>query len=509
MNTNSVSCESTQNWIYAIFLFASILIVFTPNGTCAFVVVDRPVPKVPSSVRSDFRTQPSLSSWSKIVESDTDSGSLRLIDSSSDDPSLEQNELSSSKNYNLGSPREWLEFCESRRRCGPKNKGGQQQQDNEPGDGAYTVLRCDFDLDEKKWRVWGKYFHDNRLKESYRLLLQKDNCCSESEQNEPSEKEEELALDSGNEILKLLISDATKTILRDKRLMDFDEDLVDSIVVVMVTLLWEPELNDSQGVGGMNQSSIRVRGHGFSTMKPSRFHNNADDCLMTNPNAPVQAVIGYLPPAALKRMAVEENVLPNRYQTFPQAKLSSWCRRRRLLEESFKGDGIGDVILAKESVDEKHDTTQELSSAPVSKYPSIELLEGLTSNLFVVYPGNVLRTAPTTDVLGGYVRHLIIKYAEECGYKIEYGRIDVGDSMKWREAFFTSSIRLITPVNRIFLPKKNDTDGDNGEPFELEKIWKMSQNEDREKDTQPPLATNVLYNHLMKQAGCIEYDTLH
>ena len=44
--------------------------------------------------------------------------------------------------YDLSSPREWLEFMEV---------GG--------GEGAYTVLRCDYRLKKRKWRIWGKEFH--------------------------------------------------------------------------------------------------------------------------------------------------------------------------------------------------------------------------------------------------------------------------------------------------------------------------------------------------------------
>ena len=129
---------------------------------------------------------------------------------------------------------------------------------------------------------------------------------------------------------------------------------------------------------------------------------------------------------------------------------------------------------------------------------SIELLEGLTSNLFVVYPGNILRTAPSTHVLGGYVRHLIIDCAEKCGYKVEFGSISIEDSSLWEDVFLTSSIRLIMPVNRIFLPHPN-TGKDDDEPFQLKTLWELPSNEDKGRHPYPlPTASDVLYKELVK-----------
>merc|ERR1711957_223096 len=231
----------------------------------------------------------------------------------------------------------------------------------------------------------------------------------------------------------------------------------------------------------------------------------------------LQAVVGYLPPAAIERITKHDDsdsnqsgtmFLPNRYQNFPRAKLSSWCRRRRVLEDIFITKDVGDVILTKHCEDIKKNQEPSLSSSvsagsvpTTTAKSSVELLEGLTSNLFVVYPGKILRTAPSTHVLGGYVRHLIIDCAEKCGYKVEFGSISLADSSLWEEVFFTSSIRLIIPVNRIFFPNPTSSVDEDDKPFELEILWELpSDGEQKNRYRSPEAASNVLYREMVKYA---------
>ena len=466
-----------------------------------------------------------LSSWSKVAEFDIDSGSFRPIDAIDFDASeftplaasQKQNGSSSGIEYDLTSPREWLEFCEARRHHQEKLQQQDRKQtnleDQEPGGGAYTVLRCDFLLDQKTWRIWGKDFHWNRLRKSCQSLLQQRKLTVSRDKS--NEKWEQSALDSSIEVMDLLLTEAETSILsnnNDKK-NNPNEKSENSVVVVMLTLLWDPEPNVRVG--------IRVRGHVFSAMKASQLleHDN-DNVVMDNPNAPVQAVIGHLPPAVEERVANhydksyrEITSLPNRYQHIPQAKLSSWCRRRRLLEDIFKSNNDRDVILTKQCEHENDGNVQESSKAGESS--SIELLEGLTSNLFVVYPGNVIRTAPSSHVLGGYARDLILECAHECGYRVEFGPIPLADSSKWKEVLLTSSIRLIIPVNRILLPiaatiNKDDSynNDDDNELFELDTIWEMPLVKKlADNGRRPFLASHALYNQLMKNARDIPSHT--
>jgi hypothetical protein len=486
----------------------------------------------------------SISSWSKIAEFGVDTD-----DVSTDRRSVSHDEGKESSSYctlknGLISPRAWLEYCEASYTTRIHRHESQQQQQRQENysqsnleegqrtDGAYTVLRCDFLLDEKSWRIWGKDYHLNRLKESYRSLLQ---CqaglgqeTQEIDKDEPNQKNEKLALDSSLEMMNLLLEEAKTTILRNESNTNESHSAENggkSIIIVMLSLLWEPERNDFQICDDNSVTAIRVRGHAFSTMKALQLQNdsvgNHSNCELVmdgqNPNIPLQAVVGHLPPAAIEHIAKHDdsdsnqsgtNFLPNRYQNFPRAKLSSWCRRRRLLEDIFITKDVGDVILTKHCEDIKKNQEPSLSSSvsagsvlTTTAKSSVELLEGLTSNLFVVYPGNILRTAPSTHVLGGYVRHLIIDCAEKCGYKVEFGSISLADSSLWEEFFFTSSIRLIIPVNRIFLPNPTSSVDEDDKPFELEILWELpSDGKQKNRYHSPDAASNVLYRELVKHA---------
>ena len=74
---------------------------------------------------------------------------------------------------------------------------------------------------------------------------------------------------------------------------------------------------------------------------------------VNNLNPLVQAVIGHLQPPAYYGAIYDHSSLlslPNRNQNYPQAKLSSWCRRRRQLEEIFKKEDAGEIILTKQKL---------------------------------------------------------------------------------------------------------------------------------------------------------------
>jgi hypothetical protein len=109
---------------------------------------------------------------------------------------------------------------------------------------------------------------------------------------------------------------------------------------------------------------------------------------------------------------------------------------RRPLEDTFKTNGVGEVLL-----------TRKISSSPGQ---NLELLEGLTSNLFIVYRDGTIRS-PTKGVLRGFAQYLVMEAAESLGLKIVDEPITLQDARDglWVESFVTSSVRLIIPVGRI------------------------------------------------------------
>jgi hypothetical protein len=557
-SSSFVSLRRSIKFLFVQLLFlATLSVAFLSTAVLPISARSQQLPPVfpELPIQSSVKVHTFISSWSKIVELDVRSSPFHLKDTddvSALERSVTYEEGKESSSYTLKdglvSPRAWLEYCEASHTTRTRQHESQQQQrqencsrpnleEEQRTDGAYTVLRCDFLLDERSWRIWGKDYHLNRLRESYRPLLQYqvglDRETQEIDKDEPNWKYENLALDSSLEVMNLLLEEAKTTILRKSDNMNENHSAENggkSIIIVMLTLLWDPDHNDFQISDDNGETAIRVRGHAFSTMKASQLQNDYDsnhysngDLVMDgqNPNIPLQAVVGYLPPAAIERITKHDDynpnqsgttLLPNRYQHFPRAKLSSWCRRRRLLEDIFITKDIGDVILTKHCDDEDIKKNQEpslsssVSAGSVSTTTaksSVELLEGLTSNLFVVYPGNILRTAPSTHVLGGYARHLIIDCAEKCGYKVEFGSISLADSSLWEEVFLTSSIRLIMPVNRIFFPNPTSSVNEDDEPFKLEILWELrvpSDGKQKNRCRSPEAASNVLYRELVKHA---------
>lgn len=181
----------------------------------------------------------------------------------------------------------------------------------------------------------------------------------------------------------------------------------------MMTLLWE---------AGGNPCDIVVRGHACTSGQAS-------------------AVSKYNPDPVTATVAISQKFsasLPNRFNYSPEAKLSTWCRRRRPLENVYKFSGVGEVLL----VDQPNchgiaDRTQ--------------ILEGLTSNFFALYPNGKLRTAEHS-VLHGYARELVLECAERCGLEVECTPILLKDAKDWKEVFLTSSVRLIVPIGKILIP---------------------------------------------------------
>ena len=296
---------------------------------------------------------------------------------------------SASNTYNLASPREWLEYLEV-----------------QVGSGAYTVLRCDYNLRERTWETWGQDFHAHRLCESLECLTSGQFGNGAFEQ---------AGIDS-EEIISCLLESAGCAL--DKKHSGVDDDRK---CTVMMTLLWQPL-----------RSQILVRGHGFSS-------EVASSVLDYNPN-PISTTIAV--------SSDGRRQIPNRHELHPQAKLSSWCRQRRPLEKAFKVGDTAEVIL-----------TQTINK-------EIYLLEGLTSNLFVIYPGGILRTSDEDSVLGGYARKLVIDCAHKCGLEVDIGPIPMDESHLWEEMFLTSAVKLIIPVREIKMIQQSSDGG-----TELKDLW--------------------------------------
>ena len=247
-------------------------------------------------------------------------------------------------------------------------------------DGAYTVLRCDY----PSMKLWGLEFHLERLQESYRCLVGDVEGVAD-------------AVEYTEQVLDDLMQEATKELpyLLSPR---------NANAILMLTTLWYPT----------DMGAISVRGHMYSDATPTD--------------------LWIAPRSASVVLALSNDALPNRYENDPEAKQSSWCTNRRVLEEMWPD--ADDIVLVETSGGIVH------------------LLEGLTSNLWFVYPGNVLRTAPR-GVLPGYSRQLVQEYGPRLGLRVEDIPVSLHERGFWEEVFLTSSIRLVVPVDEIRIPNKD------------------------------------------------------
>ena len=343
--------------------------------------------------------------------------------------------------YDVSSARGWMEHIEQ---CdGPLH-----------GVGAYTVLRCDASYTKHKcnWKIWGFEFHLRRLWSSYRMLIESLGSDFDGDIAALCEIESARRTDC---VINSLLDEATLSLresIQETHLVDLQAGHFAR--ALMLTVLWTPPRNNANS--NSKEIEIIVRGHAtFSGAPRPQF------CTEDSLPSPISACLAIPSDPTAEAMSL----MPRRYnnddsgQAQPtqmvgaSAKISSWCRTRRPLEDStrFKvpGSGVGEVLLVRgvrnKDFDGKHNFIDTL-----------ELLEGLITNFFVIYKDGTVRTAPLPTVLSGYARHLVLDVINEVQELVldDSNAPTVQDAKEglWSEVFVTSSIKLIVPVNRVLIP---------------------------------------------------------
>eukprot|EP00742_Colponemidia_sp_Colp-10_P004722 GILJ01005036.1.p1 GENE.GILJ01005036.1~~GILJ01005036.1.p1 ORF type:complete len:337 (-),score=37.50 GILJ01005036.1:1076-1981(-) len=117
----------------------------------------------------------------------------------------------------------------------------------------------------------------------------------------------------------------------------------------------------------------------------------------------------------------------------PSAKLSSWLRQRRPLEES-KLTGVSEVLLANEEG---------------------EITEGLVSNFFVVMDGVVCTAG--VGMLPGSTRHVVVDLCASHNLPIRFEAPSLATASCWQEAFI-SNVRGLSRVKSVWIGRQ----GENG-----------------------------------------------
>lgn len=320
----------------------------------------------------------------------------------------------------LTSSPDWMEYLE---RC-------ENRLDDEGGAGAYDTMRCDLLVNgTKQWNIWGETFHLRRLQRSYRSLLHENGNQQAIERTDQAIHE---ASDLSHAVLQRLLQEAERSELLTRPHLASSAWEDARIQLIRLTLLWSPPHSSND-----DSTKIQVRGHACSSAQSMLVH------------APVQPIVASIAAEAHGDQAEINESMPSRHLD-PQNKVASWTRLRKTFESplTYKPPGVSEVLMVR----------------PTKDRHGCELLEGLSSNVFVVYQDGTIRTAED-GVLFGYVRHLVLGCLERCGLTRDMRPILLQDAKDglWKEVFITSSSRLIYPVSKILLHADHET--------EFEEFW--------------------------------------
>ncbi|CAM9811719.1 unnamed protein product [Scytosiphon promiscuus] len=130
-------------------------------------------------------------------------------------------------------------------------------------------------------------------------------------------------------------------------------------------------------------------------------------------------------------------------RSLPEAKHSSWLRDRRRLDELKAEAGAQEVLLSE-------------TGASYEGTGGRGLLEGLTSNFFVVEEDGAVCTAPS-GVLEGAMRQLVPSICEEESVAFRFETPDMSRAPYWREAFLTGTGRILAPIDALMVPEREES----------------------------------------------------
>ena len=362
--------------------------------------------------------------------------------------------------------------------------------------------------------IWGETFHLNRLQNSYLTLINLNNngtnassmnttsattasTSSAKTSNSSSSgdsiamrqegqllKSTEIALKKSKFIIHQLLEEALVSLPPIKKVQQEKND--ELIYLLRLTLLWSksrPTSYSADGHQGMlirREKNLNIYDGDDNNMIIVRGHACCDckALMLRVPPKPIVVTIaahlsaenlnkqGHRRAKSMSQAEIEQTEdasidqsLPTRLSN-PQAKIASWCRLRRQMErpETYKPPGVSEVLMVRDYLGGNNDEDVEKQKMhQKQRSMNLEVLEGLSSNCFVIYNDGTLRT-PSDVVLHGYVRQLVLRHVEECGLTWDPSKpILLHDApQKWKEAFITSSSRLILPISRILIPNNQN-----------------------------------------------------
>lgn len=351
------------------------------------------------------QSQATMSAWCSMAEvslDDNQIGVRRLL-----------GETTCESHLNLTNSADWMEYMDQ----GYHNS-------------AYDTFRCDWIVQSKKWNVWGYDFHVERLAHSFQTLVESSPGTIEKAQIW-SNKLFQALLDEAGEFYAADEEERTSTI----SINEVAENV--QIHMVRFTFLWTPILKDGA-------ASIRVCGHAYCSGNQMFIRQLPDPIV-----ASLDARLVTSSSDGHNRYLKLDSSSPHRFDHHPWVKQSAWTRDRKPLRKKEQEKYRKCVKPSNKNLDvpELPPTIGEvlLLREAGSKKERVELLEGLSSNVFVVFRDGTLGTAQDDAVLPGYVRHLVL---QDCASTRPI-LLDGATTTDWREVFITSSSRLVIPIERI------------------------------------------------------------
>ena len=394
-----------------------------------------------SSSQSSFTASTVANPWCRIAKIDSETKSISISNPypTSSTTNADDNVGTVNSDFDLTVSTEWMEYIEHL----------EQRQNDEGGAGAYDTMRCDVIVSPSKAttctdtpiRIWGEEYHLKRLENSYKSLIKYQADPTTAENTSLIEE----AVEESRSILHALLAEAQLAATTSMKTRQNDGDGT-VIQLFRVTLLWSPPstaTNQNKDTSKDYEEKIVVRGHVSCNCKPMTID--------LNPNSIVASIAVHHSSGRHRNergndgVIEEDSTLPTRFDN-PQSKIASWCRLRKKMEnpETYKPSGVSEVLMVRKN-----------RSGDDSLGEGLEVLEGLSSNFFVIYKDGTLRTANEV-VLYGYVRHLVLECASKCNLKVDLSKPVLLEELdQWEEAFITSSSRLIYPLSSILIPEED------------------------------------------------------
>ena len=345
-------------------------------------------------------------------------------------------------------------------------------------DGVYTVLRVERES-ANCTLIWGLDFHLDRLEQSYQKSGQ-ELLAKSTLGDDPRPCLKQARQDTRN-VLGRLLQEADWH--ANAKRNEYAQIATSNLLIT--TILWHPRTKQ-----GQQRGDIQVRAHvtELAAKTPT---------VPTTPIAATLATIRSPPPDEIWTTSS----LPNRRPAdgLAECKVSSWCRERKPLEQHFQlpysgTEYVGHEIILTQPVQNVVKNNRSNKGIAAITTTHLQLLEGLTSNLFLVYPNHVVRTAPTSVVLPGFARNMTLACLHHLGYTVEVNTTisvvgsDFAQALSsCQEVFVTSSIKLVVPVHALF------ADG--------RMVWSQSQHEQQQYGKIPelPLAQRLLQEILKRK----------